>query len=71
MLGAVAGLGEVAVGAVLHGIGIPVPELALHGVVTILSAFVWFLRTFSAVGIVDEMIALTFHGRPFEIVNAL
>ncbi len=66
-----AGLGEVAIGAVLHGVGISVPELALHGVVTFLSAFVWFLGTFSAVGIVDEMIALTFHGRPFKIVNRL
>jgi hypothetical protein len=65
----VAGLGEVAIGAILHGIGIAVPELALHGVVTILSAFVWFLRTFSAVGIVDEMVALAFHSRPFEVVN--
>jgi gamma-glutamyl:cysteine ligase YbdK (ATP-grasp superfamily) len=48
-----------------------VPELALHGVVAFLSAFVGFLRTFSAVGIIVEMIALAFHVRPFEIVNKL
>ena len=71
VLGTVAGLGEIAVGAVLHGVGITMPELALHGVVAFLSAFVGFLRTFSAVGIIVEMIALAFHVRPFEIVNKL
>ena len=71
VLGTVAGLGKIAVGAVLHGVGIPVPELAFHRVVAFLSTFVGLLRTFPAVGIVDKMIAFAFHGRPFEVVNKL
>src|SRR5271157_4274383 len=67
VLGTVAGLGKIAVGAVLHGVGIPVPELAFHRVVAFLSTFVGLLRTFPAVGIVDKMIAFAFHGRPFEV----
>lgn len=66
VLWAVAGLGEIAVGAVLHGVGITMPELALHGVVAALAAFVRLLRTLSAVGIIEKMIAFAFrHGRPF------
>src|ERR1035438_1262172 len=68
VLGTVAGLGEIAIGAVLHGIGVTVPELVFHGVVTALGAFVRLLGTLPAVGIIEKMIAGTFwHGRPFEV----
>jgi len=68
VLGAVAGLGEIAVGSVLQGVGVAVPKLALHGVVAALAAFVRLLRTLSAVGIIEKMIAFAFqHGRPFGV----
>jgi len=67
VLGAVAGLGEIAVGTVLHGVGIAVAKLVGHGVVTGLTTFVRLFGTFAAVGIVQKMIAGTFlHGKPFE-----
>ena len=67
-----AGLGEIAIGAVLHGVGVAMAELGRHGVVAALAALVRFLRTFSAVGIIVEMIADTFgHGRPFEICASI
>jgi len=66
----VAGLGEIAVGAVLHGVGVTVTKLVFHGVVAFLRAFVRFLRTLSAVGVIEKMIAGAFrHGRPFECVR--
>ena len=62
-----AGLWEIAIGAILHGVGITVAELVLHGVVAALCALVRLLRTLSAVGIVQKMVAGTFqHGKPFE-----
>jgi len=68
VFGAVAGLGEVAIRAVLHGIGVTVPKLVCHGVVAALAAFVRLLGAFSAVGIVVKVVADTFrHGRPFEM----
>jgi hypothetical protein len=68
VLGAVAGLREIAIGAVHQGVGVTVPELVSHGVVAGLGAVVGFLGTFSAVGIVVKMVADTFwHGRPFEM----
>ena len=67
MLGAVARLGEIAVSAVLHGIGVAVAKLALQGVVTALAAFVWFLGALPTVGIVEQMIAGAFwHVSPFR-----
>ena len=57
VFGAVAGFGEIAIGAVLHGIGIAVAELIGHGVVAGLTAFVGFFGTFAAVGVVLEVIA--------------
>jgi len=66
VLGAVAGLREIAVGAVLDGVWVTVPELALHGVVAALGSLVRLLRTLSAVGIIEKMIAFALrHGRPF------
>jgi len=60
MFGAMAGFGEIAIGAVLHGVGVAVPELVPHGVVAGLVAFVGFERTLAAVGIVVKMVADTF-----------
>ena len=72
VLGAVAGLGEIAVGTVHHGVGVTVPELALHGVVAALGTFVRLLRTLPAVGIIEKMIAGAFrHGRPFEMHTSM
>jgi hypothetical protein len=68
VLGTVAGLGEIAIGAVHHGVGVTVPELALHGVVAALGTFVGLLRTLPAIGIVVKMVADTCrHGRPFAM----
>ena len=68
MLGTVAGLGKIGVGAFLDGIGVAVRKLAAHGVVAGLPRVVGLLRTFSAVGIVEKMIAGAFrHGGPFEL----
>jgi len=68
VLGAGAGLREIAIGAVLHGVGVTVRKLVFHGVVAALAAFVRFLRTLPAVGIIEKMVAGTFrHGRPFEV----
>jgi hypothetical protein len=68
VLGAVAGLREIAIGAVLDGVGVTVSELALHGVVAGLGAFIRLLRTLAAVGIIEKMVAGTFwHGRPFKV----
>jgi len=69
VFGAVAGLGKIAVGALLHRVGVTVPELALHGVVPALVAFVRLLGTLAAVGIIEKMIARAFwHSRPFEYI---
>src|SRR5450755_1365957 len=61
---AVAGFGKIAVRSILHGIGIAVAELVFHRVIATLAAFVRLLRTFSAVGVVQKMIAGAFfrHG---------
>jgi hypothetical protein len=68
VLGAVAGLREVAIGAVLHGVGVTMRELVFHGVVAGLGAFVRLEGTLPAVGIIVKMVAGTFrHGRPFEM----
>jgi hypothetical protein len=68
VLGAVAGLGEIAVGAVLHGVGVTVTELVCHGVVAALAAFVRLLGSFPAIGIVVKMVAdARGHGGPFEM----
>jgi hypothetical protein len=65
VLGAVAGLREIAVGSVLHRVGVAVTKLVFHGVVAALAAFVGLLRSLSAVGIIEKMIAFAFwHGRP-------
>jgi hypothetical protein len=57
MLGAVTGLREIAVGALLEGVRIAMRQLASHGIIAGLGAFVRFAGTFSAVGIVAEMIS--------------
>jgi hypothetical protein len=68
VLGTVAGFGEITIGAVHHGVGVPVPELVSHGVVAGLGAVVGLLGTLPTVGIIMEMVANTFwHGRPFEM----
>jgi hypothetical protein len=72
VLGAVAGLREIAIGTVLHGVGVAVAELVGHGVVAALGSLVRLLRTLSAVGIVEKVIAGTFrHGKPFEARAAM
>jgi len=69
VFGAVAGLGKIAVSAVLQRVRVTVPELALHGVVTALVAFVRLLGTLATVGIIEKMIARAFcHSRPFEYI---
>jgi len=69
VFGAVAGLWEIAVRSVLHGVGVTVAKLALHGVVSTLAALVRLLGAFSAVRIIEKMIAGAFrHVRPFESV---
>src|SRR6266849_4823079 len=60
VLGAVAGLGEIAVGPVLHGVGVTVAKLIFHGVVAGLGAFVRLHGAFPTVGIIVKMIADTF-----------
>jgi hypothetical protein len=63
VFGAVAGLREIAIGAVLHGVGVSVAKLVGHGVVTGLATFVWFFGTLAAVGIIQKMVAGAFrHG---------
>jgi hypothetical protein len=71
VLGAVAGLGEIAVGTILHGVGIAVAKLVGHGVVTGLTAFVRLFGTFAAVGIVEKMVAGTFLHGSLSKVRAL
>src|SRR6266851_127947 len=72
VLGAVAGLGEIAVGTVLHGVGVTVAKLIFHGVVAGLGAFVRLEGTLPPVGIIVKMIAGTFrHCRPFEVRAAI
>jgi hypothetical protein len=67
MFGAVAGLGKIAIGAVLHRVGVTVSELVFHGVIAALRAFVGFLGTLPAIGIIVEMVADTFgHERPLD-----
>jgi len=67
VFGAMAGLREIAIGTVLHGIGVAVAKLVGHGVVTGLATFVRLLGTFASVGIVKKMIAGTFrHAKPFR-----
>jgi len=59
----VAGFWKIRVGAFHEGIGIAMRELASHGIVSGLFAFVGFEGTFSPVGIVAKMIAGTIrHG---------
>ena len=66
VLGAMAGLREIAVSTVLHGVGVAVAKLILHGVVAGLATVVRLFGTLAAVGIVEKMVAGTFrHGKPF------
>src|ERR1700737_3841706 len=66
VFGAVARLREIAIGAVLHGVGIAMAELVGHGVVAGLGTVVRLFGTLAAVGIVEKMVAGTFrHGKPF------
>ena len=68
VFGAVAGLREIAIGTVLHGVGVTVPKLVSHGIVAGLGGVVGLLGTLPAVGIIVKMVAGTFwHGRPFEV----
>jgi hypothetical protein len=68
VLGTVARFGKIAIGAVHHGVGVPVAELVSHGVVAGLAAIVGLLGTLSTVGIIMKMVADTFwHGGPFEM----
>src|SRR5215471_577935 len=57
MLWTVAWLREVGVGAFLQRMLIAMCELAAHRIVAGLHGIVGFVRTFSAVGVVQEMIA--------------
>jgi hypothetical protein len=66
MFWALAGFGEIAVGAILQRIGTAMAELAGHGVVTGLAAFVGFLGTFPAIGIVLKVVADTFGHMAFR-----
>ena len=52
VLGAGAGLGKIAVGAVLHGIGITMTKLVFHGIVSALFVVIRLLGAFAAVGII-------------------
>jgi len=68
VLGAVAGLREIAIGTVLQGVGVTVPKLVSHGIVAGLGGVVGLLGTLPAVGIIVKMVAGTFwHGRPFDV----
>jgi hypothetical protein len=72
VFGAVAGFGEVAVGAVLHGVRVTVTELVCHGIVAALVAVVRLLGTFAAIGIIEKMVAGTFsHRRPFDALASV
>jgi len=71
VLGAVAGLGEIAVGTVLHGVWVAVSKLIFHGVVAGLGPFVGLLRTFPAVGIIQKMVAGAFRHDSLSKVRAL
>src|SRR6266403_2805571 len=55
VLGAVARLGEIAIGTVLHGVGVTVPKLIFHGVVAGLGAFVRLEGTLPTVGVIVKM----------------
>jgi len=70
MLGAMSGLGEIAVCAVLHRVRMAVTKLIFHGVVAALRALVWFFGSLAAVGIVSQMVADTLlHGRLSNRIN--
>ena len=70
MFGALTGLGEIAVSAILQWVGTSMSELTVHGIVAGLAGIVGFLGTFAAVGIIEKMIAGAFlHGKPFEVAN--
>ena len=60
VFGAQARLGEVAIGAILHRVGIAVPELVGHGVVAALRAVVRLFGAFSPVSVIEKMIAFLF-----------
>jgi hypothetical protein len=67
VFGARAGFGEIAVGAILHGIRVTVTELVCHGIVAALVRVVRLLGTFASIGIIEKMVAGTFcHRRPFD-----
>jgi len=57
VFGAMAGLREIAIGAVLHGVGIAVAKLVGHGVITGLATFVRLFGTLAAVGIIQKVVA--------------
>jgi hypothetical protein len=68
VLGALAGLGKVAVCAVLHRVGVTMTKLIFHGVVATLVAVVRLLGALSAVGIILEVVANTLcHTQPFDV----
>src|SRR5260370_37475687 len=72
VLGAVAGLGEIAVGTVLHGVGVAVAKRIFHGVVAGLGGVGRLYGTLPPRGIIVKMIADTFrHCRPFEVRAAI
>lgn len=66
VFGTLAGLGEIAIGAILQRIGTTMSELAVHRIVAGLAAFVGFLRAFTAIGIVLEVVANTFRHMAFR-----
>src|SRR5260370_9225678 len=72
VLVAVDGLGEIAVGTRLHGVGVTVAKLIFHGVVAGLGAFVRLDGTLPTVGIIVKMIADTLrHCRRFDVRAAI
>ena len=66
MFGALTGLGEIAVSAILQWVGTSMYELPVHGIVAGLAGIVGFLGTFAAIGIVLEVVADTFRHRAFR-----
>jgi hypothetical protein len=68
MLGAVAGLWEIAISAILHWVRIAMTELVCHRVVSALFSFIGLLGAFSTIGIVVQMVTDTVrHGAPFDV----
>src|ERR1700687_5236129 len=67
VFGAVAGLREIAVGTVLHRVGVAMAELVCPRIVAGLGTVGRLFGALAAVGIVEKMVACTLrHGKPFE-----